>query len=443
MGNLQRHKMRSTLTVLGVIIGVAAVIAMTEIGQGSKAAIGKTIASMGAYKIPIFPAAVKNGGVSQGAGTYQTLKPGDVDAIAQQCPAVTVVVPLVWAQAQVAYGKRNWSPMRLTGTTPGYLATRDWQILDDGECFTDADVLSSNAVCLIGATVKQELFEDESPIGKMIRIRNVPFRVVGLLDRRGADVTGHDQDDCIIAPWTTIKFRVNGLKAGSAEAAAPAAAGGRSSHNLYPAPTSLYPQASSVQLANKPKPVGQMNIDMIQAKAANAEQVPIAIKQITSLLRERHQLSEGDADDFRILDMTEIASASSRTAELMGTLLLVVAAISLAVGGVGIMNIMLVSVTERTREIGLRMAVGARRHHILRQFLTEALLLCLAGGGLGIVVGRGTSILVREMQNWSTQMSLPAIAVSFGVAAAIGIIFGFYPAWKASRLDPIEALRHE
>lgn len=443
LGNLQRQKMRSALTVLGVIIGVAAVIAMREIGQGSKNAIDKTIASMGALKIPIFPAAVNTGGVNQGAGTYQTLKPGDVDEIARQCPAVTVIAPLVWAQAQVVYGTRNWVPQRMTGTTPDYLATRDWQNLAEGECFTDSDVRLRTAVCLIGATVKQELFADESPIGKTIRIRNVPFQVVGLLGRRGSDMMGHDQDDCIIAPWTTVKFRVNGSGAGSTKAAASGSTGGGSTHNPYTAATRLYPQASHSQLVNRPQPTGQMNIDMIQAKAATPEQVPVAIAQIAALLRERHHLAEGADDDFKILDMTEIARASSRTSELMGTLLLVVAAISLAVGGVGIMNIMLVSVTERTREIGLRMAVGARRHHILQQFLLEAFLLCLAGGAVGILVGRGTSILVREIQHWTTEISLPAIAISVLVAAGVGIVFGFYPAWKASRLDPIEALRHE
>ena len=440
LNNLRRHKMRSTLTVLGVIIGVAAVIAMREIGQGSKAAIEKTIASMGASKIPIFPAAVNNGGVSQGAGTFQSLKPGDVEAIARQCPAVTVVVPLVWAQAQAVYGKRNWSPQRLTGSTPGYLATRDWD-LEEGECFTAADVSSRNGVCVIGTTVRRELFEDESPVGKFIRIRNVPFRVVGVLGGRGADMMGQDQDDVIVAPWTTVKFRVNGLSAAPVKAAEAASA--RSIHNLYPVGTPLYPPTSATQLLNRPQPVGQTNIDMIQAKATDTTQVPVAIKQIAAILRERHHLADGDSDDFNILDMTEIARASSRSSELMSTLLLVVATISLAVGGVGIMNIMLVSVTERTREIGLRMAVGARRHHILRQFLLEAFLLCLAGGVLGILVGRGTSILVREFQHWTTEISIPAIVISVAVAGGVGIVFGFYPAWKASRLDPIEALRHE
>ncbi|MEI8371635.1 MAG: ABC transporter permease [Planctomycetota bacterium] len=445
LGNLRRNKMRSALTALGVIIGVGAVIAMTEIGQGSKAAIEKTIASMGAYKLPIFPAAANNGGVSRGAGTLQTLKPGDVDEIARQCPAVTVVVPMVWAQAQVVRGKRNWAPKQLTGTTPGYLATRDWEDLEEGDCFTEDDVRSSNAVCLIGATVNRELFEEESPIGKMIRIRNVPFRVIGLLSPRGANMMGQDQDDCIIAPWTTIKFRVNSLGAGSTNPGASASSTSsiNSLNNPYPAPTPLYPQASAAQLANTPQAARQTSIDMIQGKAANAEQVPVAIEQITALLRERHHLTEGQDDDFKILNMTEIARTSARTAELMGALLLTVAAISLVVGGVGIMNIMLVSVTERTREIGLRMAVGARQHHILQQFLVEAVLLCLAGGALGILAGRGTSVLVREIQHWTTEICVPAIVISVIVAGGVGMVFGFYPAWKASRLDPIEALRHE
>ena len=445
MSNLRRHKMRSTLTALGVIIGVAAVIAMTEIGQGSKAAIEKTIASMGAYKIPIFPSAMSSGGVSQGAGTTQTLKPGDVDEIARQCPAVTVVAPLVWTQAQIAYGKRNWSPQRMTGTSPDYLWTRDWQDMGEGECFTDADVRSANTVCLIGTTVERELFEDESPIGKMIRIRNVPFRVVGVLDSRGADMMGQDQDDVVLAPWTTVKFRVNGVGSNVTKAVTSSTTTSTAgfTRNPYPQAKSLYPATPATRLLDRPQPASQMNIDMIQARAANAEMVPVAIKQIGALLRERHHLSDDDEDDFKILDMTEIAHASARTSEMMSALLLVVAAISLVVGGVGIMNIMLVSVTERTREIGLRMAVGARRYHILRQFLLEAFLLCVAGGLIGIAVGRGTSILVREIQHWNTVVSMPAILVSVFVAAGVGIVFGYYPAWKASRLDPIEALRHE
>ncbi len=450
LGNLHRNKLRSALTALGVIIGVGAVIAMTEIGQGSKSAIDKTIASMGAYKIPVFPNAAKNAGVSQGAGTVQTLKPADVDEILRQCPAVSEVVPMVWAHAQVIYGKKNWSPQGITGTSPRYLAIRDWEDLDEGQCFTDDDVRKGAAVCLIGATVRRELFEDESPIGKMIRIRNVPFRVVGLLDPRGANMQGQDQDDVIIAPWTTIKFRVNSQGAGSANGAVVAATSSASStitvnslSNPYPAPTPLYPQPSIVQQADTPQPVRQTNVDFIMAKAAGADEVADAMDQIASVLRDRHHIMAGDDDDFKVMDVTEMSRAAAHTSELMSTLLLAVAAISLVVGGVGIMNIMLVSVTERTREIGLRMAVGARRRHILQQFLVEAVVLCLVGGAFGILAGRGVSILIREWEHWTTAVSWPAICISVFVAAGVGIVFGFYPAWKASRLDPIEALRHE
>ena len=444
LNNLRRNKLRSALTALGVIIGVAAVIAMTEIGQGSKAEVEKMIASMGAYKLIIFPWAVNNSGVSQGLGTAQSLKPADVDEIRRQCPDVALVVPMVWAKAQVIYGNRNWVPQQMTGTGPDYLATRDWEDLVEGNNFSDDDVRKSNCVCLIGQTVKRELFEDESPVGKTIRIRNVPFRVIGLLSPRGGNMMGQDQDDNIVAPWTTVKFRVNSVGAGSVNAAAAALAATINTLNKpYVAATPLYPQALPIELNDMPQAMRQTSIDFVQAKAASAEQVPAAIEEIETLLRERHRLTGDKEDDFRIIDLTEIAHANARTGELMSLLLLVVASISLVVGGVGIMNIMLVSVTERTREIGLRMAVGARRFHILQQFLVEAVLLCLAGGALGILFGRGASILVREFQHWPTGISMTAIVASVLVAAGVGIVFGFYPAWKASRLDPIEALRHE
>jgi len=444
LGNLRRNKMRSALTALGVIIGVGAVIAMTEIGEGSKAAIEKTIASMGANKLVIFPSAANTGGVKQGVGTVQTLKPSDVDEIARQCSAVQVVVPMIWAQGQVIYGNKNWAPQQLTGTAPSYLATRDWEDLEEGTCFSDDDVRSSNGVCLIGATVKRELFEDESPIGKTVRIRNVPFRVIGVLSPKGANMQGQDQDDCVIAPWTTIKFRVNGGGAGSTRAMPGTTVSTINTlGNPYPAPTPLYYQGVPTELADTPQAVRQASVDYVQVKASSADEVQPAIEQITALLRERHHLRDDADNDFKVLDLTEIAHASARTAEMMGILLLVVAAISLVVGGVGIMNIMLVSVTERTREIGLRMAVGARRYHILQQFLVEAVLLCLVGGVLGILAGRGTSIVVREIEHWTTKVSVTAIVVSVVVAAGVGIVFGFYPAWKASRLDPIEALRHD
>jgi ABC-type lipoprotein export system ATPase subunit/ABC-type antimicrobial peptide transport system permease subunit len=446
MGALKRDKMRSALTALGVIIGVGAVIAMTEIGQGSKTAIQATIGSMGANNIIIHPAAVATGGVSQGAGSVQSLTPIDTEEILNQCPAVSDVAPIVRARVQVVYSGRNWVPNTIIGTTPSYLAVRDWESLSEGDVFTDHDVRNGGKVCLIGETLKRELFHNESPLGEEIRIQNVSFRVVGVLARKGANMMGTDQDDIVVAPWTTIKFRVNGTFSGTTQAAASAAGTANqvnSLSNLYPGAKSLYSAPSAAQAANTPQLMRLANIEQILAKAARPEQIPQAIDQITGLLRERHRLPDERDDDFQIHDMAEITKTLSSTSDLMGTLLLVVATISLIVGGVGIMNIMLVSVTERTREIGLRMAVGARSYHILRQFLLEAVLLCLVGGAIGIALGRGASILVRSVQHWPTQVSLPAIVVAVLVSAGVGIVFGFYPAWKASRLDPIEALRYE
>ena len=444
-GALRRNKMRSALTALGVIIGVGAVIAMSEIGEGSKVAIQKTIASMGANNVLVLPGAAMTGAVSFGAGSVQTLKPADVDEVLRQCPSVSDVAPIVWSRAQVVYRSRNWVPRTLSGTTPAYLTVRDWEDLDEGNMFTDRDVRNVNKVCVIGATLKRELFGDESPVGEEIRIQNVAFHVIGVLSPKGANMMGQDQDDVVLAPWTTIKFRVNGSGAGSTQvAASPATSTAINTlNNLYPGRPSLYTLPSPAQAADTPQPLRWINVDMMIAKAASPERIPEAIEEITELLRERHRLPEERDNDFELRNMTEVTKTMSSTSELMGTLLLVVAGISLVVGGVGIMNIMLVSVTERTREIGLRMAVGARGHQILRQFLIEAVLLCLAGGAIGIVLGRLTSVVVRSVKHWPTEPSLPMIVVAVLVSAGVGIVFGFYPAWKASRLDPIEALRYE
>ncbi len=445
---LRRNKLRSALTALGVIIGVGAVIAMTEIGQGSRLGVQKIIASMGANNLLIFPGAAMSGSVSFGSGSFQTLKPDDMDEILRQCPAVSEVAPIVWARAQVVYGNRNWVPKSLSGTAPSYIRVREWEI-DEGEMFTDRDVHNGSNVCLIGATLKHELFQDESPLGKDVRIQNVTFRVVGVLAKKGANMLGQDQDDTVIAPWTTVKFRVNAGGAGSTTAAAQtvntqnAAATLNSLDNLYPTAMSLYDVPSVAQAADTPQLVRFINFDMMIAKAGSTAEVPLAIDQITALLRERHHLRPERGNDFDIRDMTEVQKKMSSAADQMGVLLMVVAAISLVVGGVGIMNIMLVSVTERTREIGLRMAVGARDFQILRQFLVEAVLLCLLGGAVGIALGRITSILVRQIKNWPTEPSIPVIVLAVVISAGVGIIFGFYPAWKASRLDPIEALRYE
>ncbi|MCE9555373.1 MAG: ABC transporter permease [Planctomycetes bacterium] len=444
---LRRHKMRSGLSALGVIIAVGAVIAMSEIGQGSKAALQKGIASMGANTLTIFSGSTSAGGVNQGAGTALTLTPKDAEEIARQCSATLHVAPVVRARAQIVYGNRNWVPEQISGTTPSFLAVRDWQQLAAGEMFSDRDVRNGNKVCVIGHTVKRNLFQDSSPVGKEIRINNVSFRIVGVLSRKGANMMGMDQDNLVLAPWTTIKYRVSGTSLANANQSASAAGSTNDSvntlNNLYPTPTSRYPARSSSQAANYPQPVRFTNVDQILIKAGSEAKVKAAMSQITNLLRERHRIQAGADDDFSIRDMAEMMRVLSSTTQLMSLLLLVVALISLVVGGVGIMNIMLVSVTERTREIGLRMAVGAHSYHILRQFLAESVVLCLVGGGIGILLGRGTSILVRWIAQWPTGASLSTILTAVAVSAGVGIAFGFYPAWKASRLDPIEALRYE
>ena len=435
-----------------MIIAVGAVIAMIEIGQGSKAALQKTIASMGANTLMIQSGAASSGGVTFGAGTILTLTPKDSDEIGRQCPAITDVAPIVRARSQIVYGNRNWVPLQISGTTPAFLAVRDWEEFSEGGMFSDRDVRNWNKVCVIGETLKRELFQRESPVGKEIRINNVSFRVLGVLSRKGANMMGMDQDDIVLAPWTTIKFRVAGTTLSSGNQSGSASGGDSSAtsttvntlSNIYPASTtSLYSTPTSTQTADTPQPIRFTNVDQILAKATSENETEQAMGQITELLRERHRIHSGDADDFNIRDMAELTRTLASATQTMGTLLLVVALISLVVGGVGIMNIMLVSVTERTREIGLRMAVGARSYHILRQFLVEAVVLCLCGGALGIGAGRGVSILVRSLKHWPTEASLPAIIAAVAVSATVGVIFGFYPAWKASRLDPIEALRYE
>ena len=445
---LQRNVMRSILTTLGIIIGVAAVIAMMEIGGGSSDAIQSTITKMGANNLLIMPGTAASGGVSFGAGTTMTLTPQDSDAILRECPAVRASAPVVRVRTQVVYGGRNWVPFFIYGTSPQYLDVRDWTTMAEGELFSERDVRNGNKVCVLGQTLVRELFQNQSPIGKEVRVKNVAFRVVGVLSRKGANMMGMDQDDILLAPWTAIKYRVAGTSATTANQSAGTSTDTSGSVNslsdLYPAASaSLYPVPSSTQTADTPLPVRFTNVDQIMAAARTSDDIAASIQQITSLLRQRHRIAVHEPEDFSLRDMTEMTKALSSTTTLMTNLLLCVALISLVVGGVGIMNIMLVSVTERTREIGLRMAVGAAGRDILRQFLVEAVLLCLAGGAFGILFGRLTSILVRTLLHWPTALSVTAIVASVLVSASVGIIFGFYPAWKASRFDPIEALRYE
>jgi ABC-type antimicrobial peptide transport system permease subunit len=443
---LRRNVMRSVLTCLGIIIGIAAVIAMAEIGQGSAYTIRQMIASIGANQVGIEPQSTAVAGVSSGAATGLSLTPEDAEAIRRECPAVRWAAPSVDGRAQLVYGNRNWSPMQIKGTTPEYLKVRNWSELAEGEPFTDDDVRRAAPVCLIGQTIARELFQGESSIGKEIRVKNIGLRVVGVLEKKGANMMGRDQDDIVIAPWTTVKYRLSSAKL-AFQNLAPAPTAKQSTNTLsavYPGtPLSVYPQTSAAQVANTPMLVRFRDLDDIYVSAASADQIPAAIEQIQRLLRERHKLRDGEPDDFVARSSTEVSEALGATTRQMTNLLLCVALISLVVGGVGIMNIMLVSVTERTREIGLRMAVGARGRDILRQFLTEAVLLCLAGGAIGILVGRSASWAMTALLGWPTLQSMPALVAAVAVSATVGIVFGYYPAWKASRLHPIEALRFE
>jgi ABC-type antimicrobial peptide transport system permease subunit len=445
---LRRNILRAALTTLGIVIGVAAVIAMMEIGHGSAIAIQRTIASMGANNLLVMPGTAASGGVSFGAGSKMTLTPQDADAIEKECPAVGSVAPVVRARTQVVYGNRNWVPLYIYGTTPAFLPVRNWTDMAAGDPFTARDVRSYSQVCLIGQTLVRELFGGQSPVGKEIRVQNVRFKVIGVLQNKGANMMGMDQDDILLAPWTTIKYRVVGASLTNQNQSSASSDQTSSQVNtlsqIYPnTQQNLYPTSSSTQQADTPQPVRFVNVDQILVAARVSEQIPAAMQQVTELLRERHHIRPGELDDFTIRDMTEITNTVSSTTALMTKLLLGVAMISLVVGGVGIMNIMLVSVTERTREIGLRMAVGAEPGDILWQFLTEAVVLCLIGGVAGIVLGRGSSYLVTLLLRWPTAVSVAAIVAAVVVSATVGILFGYYPAWKASRLDPIDALRYE
>ncbi len=435
--SLRRNLLRSTLTVLGIVIGIAAVIAMMELGNGSAQAIQRTIAAMGANTVMVLPGMAASAGVSFGAGTELTLTADDADAISSLTRSIKAAAPIIRNKGQLVYSNNNWVPNSINGTSPSFFVARDWRVVA-GAQFTDRDVRAAAMVCLVGQTVVRELFHGTSPLGKEVRLQNVPLRVIGLLEAKGANMMGSDQDDVVVLPWSTLKYRITGSSVGSTALSAT----GTSSGISYPGgAASLYPRnekSASMGLSTR-----LLNVDQILVGANSSETVDAAIAQITSLLRDRHRLREGAVNDFSIRNMTEMTKAMSATGVLMTRLLLVVALISLVVGGVGIMNIMLVTVTERTREIGLRMAVGARGRDILKQFLTEALVLCLIGGLTGLALGKGASFLVQRVLGWPVLSSPDVVIAALGVSGLVGLIFGFYPAWKGAQLDPIEALRYE
>ncbi|MDQ6859796.1 MAG: ABC transporter permease [Verrucomicrobiota bacterium] len=393
---LRRNKLRSGLTALGIIIGVAAVIAMVSIGNGAKAQVEAQIASLGQNVILIFSGSTTASGIRTGWGGAGTLKIEDAEAIRREVPSVTFVSEEVVSTSQVAAGNQNWFT-RIYGESADYFQLRQWS-LASGAPFTAQDVRSSNKVCVIGRTTATQIFGTEDVIGQVLRVKNVPFVVTGVLTAKGLSPQGTDQDDIVVMPYSSAMKRVLG--------------GGTTLRN-------------------------------INAQVATAAELAPAQQQIIELLRQRHNIREGRDDDFTVRTQEEIAETATATSRVMTLLLGAIASVSLIVGGIGIMNIMLVSVTERTREIGVRLAVGAHGRDILTQFLIEAVALSSIGGIIGIILGLGTSQILSRVASWPTLISVSSIVISFLFSAAVGVFFGFYPARQAAALDPIEALRYE
>jgi putative ABC transport system permease protein len=395
---LRVNKMRSALTMLGIIIGVGAVITMLAVGTGASKRISEQISSMGSNLIIILPGATTAGGVRMGSGTQPTLTLGDAEAIQEECPAVLDVAPVLSGVAQVVYGNQNWST-GVMGTTPSMLEVRDWPVAL-GRSFTDQDVKSATKVCLLGQTVVDNLFGDMNPIGQVVRIKKVPFTVVGVLSVKGQSPRGDDQDDTIMVPVTTAQKKLFGT--------------------TFP---------------------GMVRIIMVKGRSTDA--LPDAERQMNELLRQRHHIGPKQDNDFSVRNLTSIMQTAEQSTKVMTLLLGAIASVSLLVGGIGIMNIMLVSVTERTREIGIRMAIGAKTWDIRLQFIIEALILSMIGGIAGIVIGISGSKILSVIAGWPTVVSPLSVVLAFGFSGFVGIFFGFYPAYKASLLDPIEALRYE
>jgi putative ABC transport system permease protein len=395
---LRVNKMRSALTMLGIIIGVGAVIAMLAVGTGASERISQQISSIGSNLIIILPGSTTSGGLRMGMGSQPTLTKDDADAIQKECSAIQDVAPVLNGAAQIVYGNQNWST-GVYGTTPGMLNIRDWP-LASGRPFTEQDVRSATKVCLLGQTVMENLFGSIDPIGQVIRIKKVPFTVIGILDRKGQSPQGQDQDDTVYIPVTTAQKKIFGT--------------------TFP---------------------GMVRSIMVRARSA--EDMDPAEKQINELLRQRHHIGPKKDNDFTVRNLTQIMQVREESSKVFTLLLGAIASVSLLVGGIGIMNIMLVSVTERTREIGIRMAVGAKTWDIRLQFIIEALTLSLIGGVVGIISGVSGSKILSAVAGWSTIVSPLSIILAFGFSGLVGIFFGFYPAYKASLLNPIDALRYE
>ena len=422
---IARNKLRSALTMLGVFIGVAALIAMVAVGQGANAAVRQQIESLGTNLLVVLPGAATSGGVRGGFGSAPTLTVADALAIRHANGAVGDVAYLNRQTGQVQYSNRNWTTS-IQGVSPTYPAITNWTSAA-GRGITDQDDAGAALVTLVGQTVSRELFGDNAnPLGATILVKGSPMRVIGLLGSKGQTTFGQDQDDIVMIPFTTAERKVLGVSA-------PTQSNPSSGNSIYPAP----PNPFGVQ----PRLTGFVN--SIYVQASSPARVNEAIGEVTRLLAERHHVRPGQTNDFSVRNLSQIATAAEGSSRVMALLLATVASISLLVGGIGIMNILLVSVTERTREIGLRMAIGARRVDVLLQFLAEAVFLSVTGGIIGIVIGVVTSKLISAIAAWPTQISTAAILGGFAFSAAVGVFFGYYPARKASRLDPIEALRYE
>ncbi|SNX59915.1 putative ABC transport system permease protein [Nitrosomonas ureae] len=394
---LRQNRLRTGLTMLGMIIGVAAVVLMLSIGQGARTKINETIAAMGSNLLLVVPGAMSSGGFSFGSGSVRTLTINDAHAIAE-LTSIRATAPVTSGTVQLNYAAKNWSTL-ITGTTPEYFEVGNWT-MESGTAFTEADVRSAARVVVLGSITAKNLFGDEEPVGKTIRVTNRPFLIVGVLMAKGQSLTGRDQDDNVFVPISTSERQITG--------------------NQFP---------------------GSIRYMLVQG--ASADEMDIAEIEITQLLRQRHRIPSGKDNDFTVRNLTAIADVATDAAKIMSIVLGAIASVSLLVGGIGIMNIMLVSVTERTREIGIRMAIGANQRAILTQFLLEAMMICIMGGLIGLLIGIGGAWLVSQVADMLIVITLGMIGLAFLFSSAVGIFFGFYPAQKAASLKPVDALRYE